>query len=229
MQVGHSPTRRVVVRGVAVYKILTVLTLVAALVILHVLRPDLSPAKRHISQYARGDYSELFVAGLFVLSSGTIALAGVLRRAVRWSWMSQVGIALLSVYGVGILLVGGFFTDGGTGGRHTVQGLIHAWSAVGAGLALIGAWLFLTLAFHGDRRWRPLVVLSWVLLVVVALTGFGLVVFTKSDVVGIIQRVCVGVILFWLTAVAVRVFQLGDRRESEQRAVLAREASRLPS
>jgi Protein of unknown function (DUF998) len=83
---------------------------VLLLVLLHVLRPDLDPSWRVISEYALGDFGYLMIIAFLVLSAGYVSLFVAIRSQVPTIW-GKVGLALLLVSAAGLAIAGVFVTD----------------------------------------------------------------------------------------------------------------------
>lgn len=80
------------------------------LAILHVLRPDLDPTWRVISEYALGPYGWMMQAAFLALALATAAL-GVAAYAQVRTLGGYLGLVLLFVTAVGMVLMGLFETD----------------------------------------------------------------------------------------------------------------------
>jgi Protein of unknown function (DUF998) len=80
------------------------------LALLHVLRPDLDPSWRFISEYAVGSFGYLMIIAFLSFSAGYVGLFLAIRSQVPTNW-GKVGLALLGVSAVGMAMAGVFVTD----------------------------------------------------------------------------------------------------------------------
>jgi hypothetical protein len=108
------------------------LVFVLVLVLLHVLRPDLDPSWRFISEYAIGTFGYLMIMAFLSLSAGYVGLFLAIRSQVPTTW-GKIGLALLRVSSAGMAIAGVFVTDpittpaterGMTGRLHEVGALL---------------------------------------------------------------------------------------------------------
>lgn len=77
---------------------------------LHVLRPDLDPTWRVISEYALGPYGWMMQAAFFALALATASL-GVAAYAQARTFGGYLGLVLLLLTAIGMVLAGVFVTD----------------------------------------------------------------------------------------------------------------------
>ena len=103
-QIGGVPR---VAAGLAFVASLLFMILLAAL---HVLKPDLDPSWRFISEYELGDYGWLMRAAFFCLAFSCIGLSVALFLQVR-SVGGYLGLALLLISALGMILAGVFAPD----------------------------------------------------------------------------------------------------------------------
>ena len=99
---------------------------VALLGLLHVIKPEIDPGSRFISEYALGAHGWLMNAAFFALALAYTALASALRAELR-TRSGRVGFALLLVSALGLLLAGLFTTDPITTSHQdaSVSGMLH--------------------------------------------------------------------------------------------------------
>jgi len=101
-------------------------TFVVLLAALHVIKPELDPSWRFISEYAIGDYGWIMVLAFFSLAFSFVALFIALRSQIR-TIAGRIGLALLWVSAAGLIIAGIFTTDPITTSHDTVtmSGTLH--------------------------------------------------------------------------------------------------------
>jgi len=80
------------------------------LLLLHFLKPEMSPSWRMISEYEIGRFGWLMQVAFFSLAGGTVLLALTLRSQVQ-SVAGYIGLVLLFVIAVGLVMGGIFITE----------------------------------------------------------------------------------------------------------------------
>jgi hypothetical protein len=70
---------------------------VAAIAVLHLLRPDINPVERPTSEYAVGPFGYLMTSAFISLSLGTWALVVGLHRDLSLARLHRVGLGFLGV------------------------------------------------------------------------------------------------------------------------------------
>jgi hypothetical protein len=83
--------------SIATVALVGVVYFVVAIVILHVLRPDLNPIQRPTSEYAVGPYGWLMTSAFFSMSVASWALIIGLYQGVSQSARSRIGLGLLDM------------------------------------------------------------------------------------------------------------------------------------
>ena len=111
-------------------------TFVVLLAALHVLKPEIDPSWRFISEYAIGDHGWLMAAAFLSLAAAHVALALALRSYVR-SAGGRIGLALFLTGAAGLTLAGLFPMDPITTppDAATTSGTLHN---VGGSLGIAG-------------------------------------------------------------------------------------------
>lgn len=170
---------------------------------MHLLRPDLDPARRFVSEYAGGPYGALMTAGFVALGAGSLALALGLYRGASPAGRSRAGLILLAVWGVGGLVVAVFPADP-QGAPPTTHGAIHGLAAAVAFFSLGPAALLLARRFGRDARWRPFRRTSFVLGLLILAALITLVV-SPPEFAGVAQRALLALDIVWLGAAALRL------------------------
>lgn len=127
---------------------------VLLLAILHLLRPDLDPGWRVISEYAIGRYGMLMSLAFAVLALAYIALIVTLWRELK-TVPAWIGALLLLVSAAGVLIAALFTSDPLTAGaaERTLSGKLHEFGAMLDFLPLAALLLSLSLSRPG-RIWQ---------------------------------------------------------------------------
>jgi len=168
---------------------------VLALLLLHLLRPDISPATSEISDYAFGPYGWVMTTVFIVWGIGLLALSlGLLRSGPR-SVAAWIGSGLLSIAFVGGLIAAIF----PSGGVHVLNFF------VGNG-SLFLSFVLLSVSFFSDSRWRSyritavtllaLVIVAFILLFLVPHPGM---------LFGFVNRSFAALLFAWLLSTSIRL------------------------
>jgi hypothetical protein len=214
MRTAVVPTAAAPAAGLALLALGSVAVFGGALVVLHLLRPDVAPLVRGISHYANGPAGGLLRAAAAVLGLGGLALVAGLALGLAPAARSVPGLLLLGLWS-GAQLVTAAFPIDAPGAPPTTAGLIHGLAGLSFVLPVAAA-LLLARGYPRDPRWagvaRPARALGLGLLaaavalyvLIEPLGGLGL--------GGLAQRVYWVVLLGWLTCTALwlRTAATGD-------------------
>jgi hypothetical protein len=196
------------------------LVLLAAL---HLIKPELDPSWRVISEYALGDYGWMMVLAFLSLAVSCVSLFVAIRSQTR-TIGGKIGLAFLLVAAVGLIIAAIFTTDPITASHNelTTHGTLHGLgAALGIGFpiaaALIGWSLARNQAWSSARRlllWAA--GLAWIGFLVFALS---MVVMFPDDgtfgpdvLIGWPNRFMMMTYSVWLMVVAWRVARLSRQR-----------------
>ncbi|MDF3050309.1 MAG: hypothetical protein K0R87_1947 [Pseudonocardia sp.] len=124
---------------------------IAAMLALHLVSPEVDPARRTISQYALGPWKPLFDAGVLAVAAGSaVVLAGLIGSGlVRWRSTSAALVAAWSV----LLVVVVVFEKIDWSVGPTPTGYVHRYASLVAFFCLPAAALRVSRAWRGDVRW----------------------------------------------------------------------------
>jgi hypothetical protein len=106
-------------------------------VILHIVRPELSPVSDRLSEYANGSYGSIMAASFITLGAGVVVLGLAMASTGLMAGWSRIVPLFVVVSGVG-LIVSGFFPTDPVGAPTTTE-KIHSLASGSASLALIAA------------------------------------------------------------------------------------------
>ena len=188
---------------------------IAAVVVLHFLRPEYNPINHAVSNYAVGTYGFLMTAAFYVLALSVFAMALALFRSVAPTNQSRVAMLLLCLAGSGMVVMGIF--PGDVHALHppaTIAGIIH-WTAAGISfLSIMITAFLLSSSFKRDVRFqafkRPCFLLA--LAMVGALLLYGILALVGW--IGIGQRIYIAVCLLWLLVLAGWIWFLTKNQRS---------------
>ena len=182
-----------------------------ALLLMHVLRPDLAPASHMISEYAVGKFGWVMQSVFVGLSFGCAGLLVGLALNGPTSIAARLGVLLLAVASIG-LTVSAIYPMDLPGTPATRAGELHDLSFMVNVGSIILAIVLLTASFGSDSRWRSYRRTSVVLLSLIAL-AFVLQFLTlhKGAPYGLANRFFITVLLAWLVATSVRLRNLTRR------------------
>lgn len=133
---------------------------IALLAVLHVLRSDLDPSWRFISEYELGEYGWMMRMAFFSLALSTCSMAIALYSHVQ-GFAGYIGLLLLMLSGAGMALAGIFIP--------VIGGRLHD---VGALLDQVPfAALFITWGLSRNQQWSVVSKPSWCV-ALIPLLGF---------------------------------------------------------
>jgi hypothetical protein len=183
-----------------------------ALLLLHGLRPDYTPAHHMISDYAVGRYSWIMTSWFVAMSCGLVMLLLGLARSGPASAVARVGTTLLGLASIGLLVSAGFPTDV-EGTPSTRTGVIHTLSFLVNVVSIILAILLLSISFRDHPGWRGYQRTA-ITLTSLILLAFGIQFFTLffGGPFGFANRFFVTMLFAWLFATSIQL-----RRETSVR------------
>ncbi|HEV2744116.1 MAG TPA: DUF998 domain-containing protein [Rubrobacter sp.] len=174
----------------------------SSVAVAHLLRPDIDPVSRPVSDYAVGPFGPFVGAAIFALGVGSLALALGLRLGIAPPGRSRAGLLLLAFYGVGQLGVAIFPIDAES--VQTATGLLHNIAGNISFFCFPPAAILLSVGMGKNERWRylkrPALALALIVLVEAIL------VMVSANVVGgfgIAQRLFLLTTVLWMLLAAI--------------------------
>lgn len=167
------------------------------MIVLGEITPGYDPLSRFGSELSLGRYGWVMVTNFLLLGISMVALAAGLWREAHRRRRGSTGAFLVGLAGLAFLDAGVFVTDL-QGAPVTLHGGLHVLAALVLFLiAIPGA----CIAFaRGHRQHRRFAIWSWV--TAAASPSLFVVTFLSGPLLGLSERVLIGVDLAWLTIVA---------------------------
>jgi len=127
---------------------------VALIAALHVLKPEIDPSWRFLSEYALGRHGWLMAVAFAALAVSHVGLFLAVRHEAM-AWQGRAGLALLLIGATGLLLAAAFTTDPITmpPGAATLSGRLHSLGGA-LGIAMPFAALLLSWGLACHPAWR---------------------------------------------------------------------------
>ncbi len=171
-----------------------------AIALLHVLRSDLDPFARAISEYVNGPYGPLMTATFFSQSLGSLALAAIMIRDGLEQRRLRIGSVLLIVAAMGGIVAGVFPADPASPYSRTLPGTIHMVAGLVRFLALSFALPLLSSALAKHSQFEKVAKVLRFLGVLFVITFLvSIFVLANIDLFGLGQRAFIAMLLVWMS------------------------------
>lgn len=130
------------------------ISFVVLLATLHILKPELDPSWRFISEYAIGEFGWVMILAFFFLAFSCVSLFVAIRSQVP-TIAGKIGLVLLLITAVGMIIAGIFPTDPITTSREamTSNGQLHELGALLDLMPFAAPLISWSLARH-NQAWR---------------------------------------------------------------------------
>ena len=197
---GKSGSQSATGKGTITLSLAVVFAVV--LVTVHVIEPETNFGP--ISLYSLGPFGIVMRAGFFVLGLAFFSLVAGLRGHARTATLYRVDLIMLSIAGVGLIVIGAFNTDApGTG--STLSGVLHSSAAnVWSICAIIGILLF-AVAFRQDGKSLAIGRLSRNLGILTLITYLGGFLGLGTYFEAVQPRLFFALVVLWISVVANRL------------------------
>jgi hypothetical protein len=171
---------------------------VAALLLMHAVRPDYTVIDHMISDYAVGKSGWIMTTAFLSIAMGCLALAIGLFLDGPTSWLGRIGAALLVVAFAGLIVTALFPTDLETA-PPTRTGDVHTLSFQVNVTSILLSTIFLGLSYGSNPDWRhhrtPALALAGLLVIAFVAQFLTL---RRGAPYGITNRLFVAVLMIWL-------------------------------
>jgi di/tricarboxylate transporter len=208
--------------------IILVVGSLGAVIALHVVRGDLDPVRRVMSEYANGPAGLVMTAAFYALGLAVLALALRVRSAIVRTRVTRLVPVLLALSGAGFLLAGAFEVEPRLR-PDTLREQIHSDAAISAFVLLIVAMLLFSLACREDPRWESFRRTSMSLTLVAVVAAAGSPIADRTPWPGLNQRALGLAVVGWLLLTALRIrFRLPADPPLDPGAALIEPVDRWP-
>ena len=171
-----------------------------AIALLHVLRSDLDPFDRAISEYVNGPYGPLMTVTFFSQSLGSLALAAIVLRERLGQRRIRIGGALFIIAAIGGVVAGVFPADPASPYPRTPTGAIHMAAGLVRFLALSFALPLLSSALAKHSQFEKVAKVLRFLGVSFVITFLvSIFVLANIDLFGLGQRAFIAILLVWMS------------------------------
>jgi hypothetical membrane protein len=204
--VGHSNAlRRHRPTGASLAAIILAALCFGAVMLLHIVRGEIDPLRRVMSEYANGSHGPIMTVVFYAFGLTSLALAVRLLRAFEHRRTARLISLLLALAGVSLIASGVFEVE-----RplipDTLEEVIHSYASISAFVVLVSAMLLLSHETRRDPRWWTFRWPSTALAISAAAAAAATPLTTQTNWSGGVQRVLGLTVLLWflLTALHVR-------------------------
>jgi hypothetical membrane protein len=143
-----------------------------AVVVAHLIRPDLSLTTIFISEYVLGANGFVMTSALLVFGIGILIFTAGLRQSLVAPTYARIGLVLLVIGGIAMLFVGVFPVEIQTTPEYlTMSGPIHDLAALIFFVSTVAGIVLVSFGFRNDVQWSRHSV-SEVILAMIALVAF---------------------------------------------------------
>jgi hypothetical membrane protein len=204
--VGHSNAlRRHRPTGASLAAIILAALCFGAVMLLHIVRGEIDPLRRVMSEYANGSHGPIMTVVFYAFGLTSLALAVRLLRAFEHRRTARLISLLLGLAGVSLIASGVFEVE-----RplipDSLEEVIHSYASISAFVVLVSAMLLLSHETRRDPRWWTFRWPSTALAIGAAAAAAATPLTTQTNWSGGVQRVLGLTVLLWflLTALHVR-------------------------
>jgi hypothetical membrane protein len=133
--------------------VISTITFMVLLLLLHFIKPELDPSWRMISEYAIGNLGWLMSLAFLAWAAAFIALCMALRSHIH-NLIGKIGLVLLLISALGLVLAGLFTTDPVTQvSEPTTSGTLHSIGGT-LGMGMPFSALFLCISLVKNPAWK---------------------------------------------------------------------------
>lgn len=200
---------------IAIISLIALAYFVVIIIALHKLRSDYNPLSRYISEYAVGKYGRLAASSFVVNGLAILGINLCLKTVLPVSTSSNIGLTLISIWGVAVVITGLFKTDL-KAEKMSLHGTVHTIATnTGVAASIIG-FIFLSFSFALNESTQAITyvtqmiaIISFILIVLLFLGLIGdmmlkyhhsvpSILFPLHKLTGVTERLLVGISVVWL-------------------------------
>jgi len=189
-------------RRTSIVAMIGFIVFLSVLFVMHFIHPEFTFSDHFMSEYANGEYGWILNFAIIGNLIGSIAFIFAIYKAYRPPYRSNISLVFYGIATFAILT--NFFPIDPTGKSITVSGYIHNLGGFFGGIAGIVFFLIHSIRLHSFGVLRDsyrvllyLAILSPILFIAVMIAAAYM-----DPIVGIIQRIYVPVLMFWLIIAA---------------------------
>jgi hypothetical protein len=190
--------------GASLAALLLSLLCFGGVVLLHLVRGEISPVRQVMSEYANGSHGLIMTVVFYAFGLSSLALAFRLRRAINRPWAKNLIPVLLGLAGVSLVASGVFEVERPLV-PDTLEEIIHSNASVAGFVLLIMTMLLFSVACYSDARWRPFRFKSMLLAVAATAAAVATFLTAQAGWSGAVQRFLGFAVVTWLVLTALHV------------------------
>jgi Protein of unknown function (DUF998) len=190
--------------GASLVAIVLVSLCLFAVMLLHLVRGDMDPLRRVMSEYANGSHGLIMTVVFYAFGLSSLALSFRLRRAIDRRGLTSLFPHLLALAGVGLIAAGVFEVER-PAVPDSLEEVIHSNASVLAFLLLIASMLLFSLACRTDPRWWTFRWISATLAIAAAAAAIATPLTAGTGWSGGVQRLLGLTIILWFLFAALHV------------------------
>lgn len=190
--------------GASLAAIVLVAVCVGAVTLLHIVRGEVHPVSRVMSEYANGSHGLMMTIAFYAFGLSAMALGFRLSYAIVRSAVTSAVTVLLVGGGVCLVAAGVFEVERALV-PDTIEEVIHSYATMTAFVLIITGMLLMSFACKSDPRWARFQTMSYVLAISAAGAAVASPFSADTGASGLVQRVLGLAVLTWFLATALHV------------------------
>lgn len=190
--------------GASLAAIILALLCFSGVMLLHVVRGDIDPLRRVMSDYANGSQGPIMTVVFYAFGLSSLALAFRLRRAIPRSLVARAVPVLMALAGVSLIAAGVFEVERPLV-PDTVEEVIHSNASIAAFVLLISSMLLFSFVCWTDARWWSFRWISLLLALAAGAAAAATPLTEQSGWSGAVQRMLGASVLLWFLLAALHV------------------------
>jgi hypothetical protein len=190
--------------GASLIAIVLALVCFGAVMLLHIVRGDVDPLRRVMSEYANGSHGRIMTVVFYAFGLASLALAFRLRRGIERGGVTRAIPAFLAAAGVSLIASGVFEVERPLV-PDTIEEVLHSYASITAFVLLVTAMLLLALACRRDARWWGFRWVAVTLAVAAGASAAATPLTAGTGWSGAVQRLLSVTVLVWFVLTALHV------------------------
>ena len=190
--------------GASLAAIILALLCFSGVMLLHVVRGDIDPLRRVMSDYANGSQGPIMTVVFYAFGLSSLALAFRLRRALPRTLAARAVPVLMALAGVSLIAAGVFEVERPVV-PDTIEEVIHSNASIAAFVLLITSMLLFSFVCWTDARWWSFRWISLPLALAAGAAAAATPLTEQSGWSGAVQRLLGASVLLWFLLAALHV------------------------